>query len=128
MDPASVRIPDQQALISYVNGVETLAIETRFTGEGAEFARIVPTPSKPEVSAGTLGTFPSLRAMMAPRLKEIGDEAAAVSVMVGVLLLVVLDLLFWRKPAKLVGWLTLTCGVLLAAAVLMPSLGKTRGL
>ena len=45
--PAEVRIPGQRALIRFTNGVERLVIETRFTGEGTNFAWVVPLPSPP---------------------------------------------------------------------------------
>jgi Uncharacterized protein conserved in bacteria (DUF2330) len=128
VDPGAVRIPDQEALISYVNGVETLAIETRFKGEGSEFAWIVPTPSRPEVSAGTLGTFPSLRALFAPRLKDLTGGAVLVIVIAGLLLVLVLDLLFWRKPARLAQWLALLGVLVFAGALFTPRLGSSRGL
>ena len=40
-------IPDQQALIAWRDGIETLAIETRFVGTGTDFAWVVPLPSVP---------------------------------------------------------------------------------
>lgn len=42
-------IPDQQALISFRDGRETLVIETAFTGRGTGFAWVVPTPAVPEI-------------------------------------------------------------------------------
>lgn len=65
---ASAHIPDQQALIHYADGIETLAIETRFEGTGTEFAWIVPSPRVPEVSATTTGVFPTLREITRPQL------------------------------------------------------------
>lgn len=67
---AEPRIPAQSALLHYADGVETLAIETRFEGEGADFAWVVPFPSPPEVSQATAGLFPTLRAITAPRLES----------------------------------------------------------
>src|SRR6478609_4876272 len=65
-----VQIPDQQALIHFQDGVETLVIETRFTGQGSDFAWIVPVPSVPEVSPVTTGVFPTLRFAMRPALGD----------------------------------------------------------
>lgn len=42
-------IPDQQALISFRDGRESLVIETAFTGKGTDFAWVVPTPAVPEI-------------------------------------------------------------------------------
>jgi hypothetical protein len=42
-------IPDQQALISFRDGRETLVIETAFTGKGTDFAWVVPTPAVPDI-------------------------------------------------------------------------------
>src|SRR5215471_4884724 len=64
----SASIPDQQALIHYASGVETLVVETRFTGTGTDFAWVVPLPCVPEISAATTGLFPTLRAIMEPEL------------------------------------------------------------
>jgi hypothetical protein len=123
-----VRIPDQEALISYVDGVETLAIETRFKGEGSEFAWIVPTPSRPEVSAGTLGTFPSLRAAFAPRVRRLGQGVAAAICMLALLQVMLLDLLFWRRRATIVQWLALLAALIFGFGLFMPTLGHTRGI
>lgn len=65
---AKVTIPDQEAIIHYKDGVETLAIETRFVGQGQQFAWIVPLPSVPEVSPVSKGTFPTLRILFRPRV------------------------------------------------------------
>lgn len=127
VDPASVTIPDQQALISYVDGVETLAIETRFEGAGSEFAWIVPTPALPRVSAGTLGTFPVLRASFLPRVEEVPGLWAVLFVGV-VLLCAVLDMLFvtWRTRQWWTAFLVLM--ILGFGCLLLPTLGKARGM
>lgn len=61
-----VAIPDQEALIWFQDGIQTLAIETRFVGPGEDFAWIVPLPAVPEVTAVSQGTFPTLRALFQP--------------------------------------------------------------
>src|SRR5687767_1469324 len=67
---ANVLMPDQSALIHYADGVEYLAIETRFVGEGQDFAWIVPLPSVPEIEQITPGLFPTLRVQLAPRVLD----------------------------------------------------------
>jgi hypothetical protein len=53
-------------VIHYADGVETLAIETRFEGEGTDFAWVVPVPSQPEVLAVSPGAFSTLRLQTQP--------------------------------------------------------------
>src|SRR5690349_16851031 len=57
--PASINIPDQSALLIWSNGVERLVIETRFVGEGTNFAWVVPLPSIPKIEPATTGLFPT---------------------------------------------------------------------
>ncbi len=67
---AKVNMPDQEALIHWADGVETMVIQTGFSGEGDEFAWVVPTPSEPEVTASTTGLFTTLRVLTAPKMKH----------------------------------------------------------
>lgn len=68
--PADVKIPDQSALLIWSNGVEQLVIETRFIGEGTNFAWVVPLPSAPEIEPATVGLFPTLRYSFQPELRH----------------------------------------------------------
>lgn len=68
--PVAPKIPDQQALIQFSNGVERLVIETRFAGEGTNFAWIVPLPSAPVIEAATAGLFPTLQALFQAPLRH----------------------------------------------------------
>jgi hypothetical protein len=63
---AEATIPDQRALICWSNGVERLVIETRFAGDGTNFAWIVPLPSQPEIEAATPGVFATLAFQLRP--------------------------------------------------------------
>ena len=62
----TVSIPDQRALICWSNGVERLAIETRFVGEGTNFAWVVPLPAKPVIEEATTGLFNTLESLFRP--------------------------------------------------------------
>ena len=67
-EAVDVRIPDQRALLWWSNGVERLVIETRFTGQGTNFAWVVPLPSAPRVEPGTPGLFPTLLHLLRPQV------------------------------------------------------------
>lgn len=85
-----VAIPDQEALISWVDGVETLVIRTTFRGEGEDFAWVVPVPSLPEVEPETAGLLPTLRSIVSPRVEDGGIAVwpfAVLAFLVGVLVL-----------------------------------------
>ncbi len=62
-------IPDQQALISWHDGVETLVIRNRLIASGEQFAWIVPVPAPAEVTAVTPGLMPTLEALFQPRVR-----------------------------------------------------------
>jgi len=61
-------IPDQRALICWSNGVERLVIETRFVGEGTNFAWVVPLPSQPVIEAASAGVLNTIAYQLRPRL------------------------------------------------------------
>jgi hypothetical protein len=63
-----VEIPNQQALIHFSGGVERLVIETSFSGEGTNFAWVVPLPAVPEVRPVSEDFFSRLRGAFAPQL------------------------------------------------------------
>lgn len=51
----------QKAVIFHEKGVETLVLSTSFRGDAKDFAWIVPSPSKPDVSKGTQEVFTNLQ-------------------------------------------------------------------
>lgn len=53
----------QKAVIYYEKDLETLVLQTSFIGEAKDFAYIVPTPSKPEVSKVSEDIFTNLQKM-----------------------------------------------------------------
>jgi hypothetical protein len=119
-------IPDQQAMIAWRDGVQTLAIETRFDGTGRQFAWVVPLPSVPTIEAATPGFFPTLRVIGSPNLRSVSAEIA-VSLTILVVLLTIL-LCTWSSGFGLIRSVLVT-GVLalLIVGVVLPSLGKARG-
>lgn len=66
--PAKVTIPDQRALICWSNGIERLAIETRFTGEGSNFAWVLPLPAPPVIEEASPGLFTTLEYIFRPAI------------------------------------------------------------
>jgi hypothetical protein len=68
-------IPVQRAVVKYLNGVETLIIESTFDGEGNNFGWIIPVPNKPskleKVSPGLLKT---LSFQVQPEIKQKKDR------------------------------------------------------
>lgn len=84
-------IPEQQALIHYANGVEKLVIQTSFTGQGTNFAWIVPLPAVPKIEAATSGLFPTLQYQFQP--KVLHNESAWFG---GLIALYALIRLLWK--------------------------------
>ncbi len=123
-DVSGAQIPDQAALICWdpTTKLQTLAIETRFIGKGTEFGWVVPLPSRPEVTPGTTGMFPSLRGMFAP----VVQRDAGFKVTIIAILLIVATLLLLYFPLKRA--VAIGCGVSLLVYLLMPAVGKPRGM
>lgn len=115
----SAEMPGQMALIAHENGIETLAIETRLTGQGTDCAWVVPLPAHPDISEASTGVFPSLRAMCLPAIERYPQFTAplVVLVIIGLVLLVTGG---WRGIALV------TLLILFAAVLLLPTLGKAR--
>ncbi|MCC6230941.1 MAG: DUF2330 domain-containing protein [Phycisphaerales bacterium] len=117
-------LPDQQAMIVYLNGLETLAIETRAKAAGEEIAWVVPLPAVPEVSPATTGTFPTLRAACAPRRMDVPWQLAA---SLGWLLMVVLCLFAPKGFERRSTFAACIFMLLFLCCLLVPTLGKARG-
>ncbi len=120
---AKVPIPDQDALIVWRDGVETLGVETRFVAPGHDFAWVVPLPSRPEVASGTTGMFPTLRALCAPDVSDHVTPYWLLFIWVSLILIIAMSMsTSWGRIALVLAGLSavMTC-------VLLPSLGKARG-
>ncbi|GEM_PF-2170739 len=137
---AIVEIPDQEALIHFAHGVETLVIETRFTpveqsaaSDLPPYAWVVPVPgpradggnrSAPEVFAVTTGLFPTLRALCAPRIEHnITQSWVPICMFCGLLITVMLIKSSIGTPASVKVAAALFC-FLIIGAFMLPTLGK----
>ncbi len=98
-------IPEQQALIHYANGIEKLVIKTSFTGQGTNFAWIVPLPTVPKIEPVTTGLFPTLQFQFRPEVKHIVEAWFG-----GLIALYALIRLLWKTSATgkmtLADWLS----------------------
>lgn len=119
-------IPEQRALIHYADGIETLVIETSFTGGGSNVAWVVPLPAPPKVEPASTGLFPTLQVIFSPRIVQ--------SVIPLWLALPIAAVLFGlyrlAQGSSFVFALLLTVLALLLAFLLLPVLGgaKTAGI
>ncbi|MFA7662678.1 MAG: DUF2330 domain-containing protein [Patescibacteria group bacterium] len=69
---STIRETDQQAVIFYEKGIETLAVTMGFEGDAKDFAWVVPVPNRPEVSQVSHKLFDSLKKMAStPNYDEI---------------------------------------------------------
>lgn len=119
-----VTIPDQAALIHYQDGVQYLAIETRFEGEGQDFAWVVPLPSVPEIEEVTTGLFPTLRSLFAP---EFIHRVTAYWQLALYLFFAGIIITIAYKQSGPTGTLAVIF-LFVATLFLLPTLNKSRGL
>jgi len=116
------QIPDQQALIHFANGAETLVIETSFVGQGTNFAWVVPLPTVAKVTPASTGLFPTLQTIFQPEVvlsvKHYWIALPIAAVVIWVIRLV------RREP--FFGALVLCLFVLLAMFLLLPVLGSAK--
>lgn len=130
-------IPDQEALIQFKDGVQTLAIQTRFTAsdsaaaqsavgpQDAAFAWVVPVPGHggpPEVSATTPGAFTTLRAISQPRVVS----RSAGYWLPAVLLSAIFVIPCCIRLRSFGSWLLAAIGLLFVLICLLPALGTAR--
>jgi hypothetical protein len=134
-------IPDQRALIHFADGIQTLVIETRFeasgttpggraavqgTSGGGEFAWVVPTPSVPQLIDVTPGLMPTVQAVFEPRvISGSSGTAAAVS---AVAIFVACFVVLCMRSGLISRLIVAFCFLLVSALVLLPALGKSRGI
>ncbi|MFO0834710.1 MAG: DUF2330 domain-containing protein [Phycisphaerales bacterium] len=117
-------LPDQQAMIVYLDGTETLAIETRARAAGDEIAWVVPLPAIPEVSPATTGTIPTLRAACAPRRMDVPGQFAFA---LGWLLMAALCMFTSKGTERRGAYVACAFLLFFVGCLLLPTLGKARG-
>lgn len=123
-DNTGSTMPRQRAIIAWDGTEQRLAIDTAFTGEGTEFAWLVPLPSEPEILPATKGMFDTAAVLTAPRLKTENGLGWPIGVGFAVLLMVFAAIVGKGRAARIVGVLLLS---VIAATVLLPALGRARG-
>jgi hypothetical protein len=111
--PVNVTIPDQRALIHFTNGTERLVIETRFAGEGTNFAWVVPLPSQPVIEEASTGLFPTLQHLFRPRvIHNVSRYYLAILAVIGIVYL-----LWFMRPEKPLNFLdVIACLLVLPGA------------
>jgi hypothetical protein len=117
-DIGRVPIPDQQALIHWNDGVETLAIETRYESDATDIAWVIPLPAEPEITPATTGMFPTLRTTFTPRVAH-RHPLSNFDFLLVILLLPVVLVVGGKRFFALVA---LFVGILLSG-ILLPALG-----
>ncbi len=141
------QIPDQEALIHYAGGVQTLVISTRFTSvpppdpdnpelaateSGAApaptppYAWVVPVPSHPEVLPVTRGLFPTLRTIFAPTIIDRGPDPVVSSALAVLSLILLLGACVRARTTRFILSALALLAALLLAAALLPTLAKAR--
>lgn len=125
-------IPDQRALIHYADGVETLVVQTAFSGEGTNFAWVVPVPARPEVSAIKPWFFDNLEMVFRPK---IFDDLRGAPFFFGIFYLFVvplLVLLIWvivvpKQKYRFIEIMIVVAIMGLLAASSIPNFVRARG-
>jgi len=127
----NLSMPDQQAIIVWKDGVQTLVISTAIdmpaTTPDASAAWVIPLPTQgrvPEIFAVEPGVFDAARAACTPRLAKVPEALAPALFAVGVLVWIVVLVPNNRN-------LVLTAGAIVFSIVLLltllPTLGSVRG-
>jgi hypothetical protein len=116
------QIPDQQALLHYANGTETLVIETAFVGQGTNFAWVVPLPAEAKIEPASTGLFPTLQTIFQPEVVlSVKHYWIALPIAAAVLWMV---RFIRREPVF--GVLVLCLLILLLAFLLLPALATAK--
>jgi hypothetical protein len=116
---AKVSIPDQQALIRFANGTETLVIDTAFRGDGTNFAWIVPLPAEPKIEEATAGLFTTLQTIFQPIVIHDVHAFYGFALLLGVVLFIAIWRL--RLGRSAIGTLAISCVLFLMLAMLLPA-------
>lgn len=118
------QIPDQQALIHYANGTETLVIKTSFTGQGTNFAWVVPLPAVARIVPASTGLFPTLQTIFQPKV-VLSVRHYWIVLPIAALVICLIELVR-REPFFWLLVLGLLLLLLLLAMLLLPALAPAR--
>jgi hypothetical protein len=116
---ARVEIPDQRALIHFVDDTETLVIDTSFRGEGTNFAWIIPVPALPKVEEATTGLFPTLQTIFQPKVIHNESVLLGIPILAGLIICSVVR--HQRQGRPVAGLLTLWLLAICLWGMLLPA-------
>lgn len=122
-DVASSTMPRQRAIIAWDGTEQRMAIDTAFTGEGTEFAWLVPLPSEPEILPATKGMFDTAAVLTAPRIEQ--HDAGWVMVLGAVLVLAAFGAMTLKSAIAKITLLVVM--LTLALFAWLPAMGTARG-
>lgn len=96
----SPEIPDQRAVISYLDGRELLIVQSNFTGVSGDFGWVIPVPAEPEFSSIDMlysdSFFHTLLRNTAPRETLISATCSALAGILVICLILLVPLLLYR--------------------------------
>gem|GEM_PF-4401232 len=122
-DAASSTMPNQRAIIAWDGAEQRLAIDTAFTGEGTEFAWLVPLPSVPEILPATKGMFDTAAVLTAPRIER--SDSGGMIFLGAVLVIATIGCMTLKS---LIGRVALAVIIVVFGFFgFLPALGKARG-
>ncbi|MEQ8846021.1 MAG: DUF2330 domain-containing protein [Phycisphaerales bacterium] len=122
-DSASTTMPRQRAIIAWDGTEQRLAIDTAFTGEGTEFAWLVPLPSEPEILPATTGMFDTAAVLTSPRIDGRASHHLFALLIFFATLFVVIVVACRRSVACAVAC---CLAFVVLVMLLLPALGKAR--
>lgn len=122
-DAASSTMPRQRAIIAWDGTEQRLAIDTAFTGEGTEFAWLVPLPSEPEISPATKGMFDTAAVLTATRIER--SDSGGMLVVGAVLVLAAFGAMTLKS---MIGRIVFSVAIVFfGVLVFTPAMGTPRG-
>lgn len=122
-DAASSTMPRQRAIIAWDGTEQRLAIDTAFTGEGTEFAWLVPLPSEPEILPATKGMFDTAAVLTSPRIER--SDSGGMLVLGAVLVLAAFGAMTLKS---MIGRIALAVVIVFfSVLVFTPAMGTPRG-
>lgn len=122
-------MPSQAAILTWVDGLETLVIQTRFESRSqAEAAWVIPAPSVPEVFAVESGVVESARAQFNARIERSPALVPPAFVVLGVLFAIGAHLIQRGVGGALVKVAGFLCFFAIVMVLLTFGLGRSRSI